>query len=165
MTLADSQNYINSVFNDYLKYADISPQTLLDKRILEIGPGDNLGVALKFLAAGAKQVVCLDKFSPKRNLRQEHKIYQALREKLQDYERENFDRAVKLENDSIELNPKKLLYTCGIGIEEARKIFEPESFDFIISRAVLEHLYDSDAALYTMDKLLIRGGYIMIGTP
>jgi hypothetical protein len=41
---------------------------LQDKRVLEIGPGGNAGVALKFLLAGAKQVVCLDKFYSKMEL-------------------------------------------------------------------------------------------------
>jgi hypothetical protein len=53
MTLSDSLSYINNVFEGYLKYAGISTPDFQDKKILEISPGDNLGVALKFLAAGA----------------------------------------------------------------------------------------------------------------
>jgi SAM-dependent methyltransferase len=37
-------------------------------------------------------------------------------------------------------------------------MFEPESFDFIVSRAVMEHLYDADAAFSVMDRLLVHGG-------
>src|SRR5229473_2762503 len=51
-TLQQSLDYINQVFEDYLIYSGISVNMLQGKRILEIGPGDNLGVALKFLLAG-----------------------------------------------------------------------------------------------------------------
>ncbi|MGI8731735.1 MAG: hypothetical protein ACR2LM_00335 [Pyrinomonadaceae bacterium] len=46
-------------------------------KVFELGFGDNVGVALKFIAAGATKVVCLDKFYSKRNLEQQRKIYLA----------------------------------------------------------------------------------------
>src|SRR5882672_1715985 len=48
-----SIEYIDRVFFDYLRYGNLSPAQLVGKRILELGPGDNLGVALRFFAAGA----------------------------------------------------------------------------------------------------------------
>ena len=56
----DSLDYVNRVFS--FKYSGISVDSLQDKNVLEVGPGGNLGIALKFLAAGARQVVCIDKF-------------------------------------------------------------------------------------------------------
>jgi len=46
---------MNQVFDDYLKYSGVSITMLKGKRVLEIGSGDNSGVAQKFLTAGAKQ--------------------------------------------------------------------------------------------------------------
>src|ERR1035441_4786828 len=60
-TTDQSLAYIDTVFQEYLEYGGLSIDGLRGKSILEIGPGDNLGVALTFLAAGAHRVVCLDK--------------------------------------------------------------------------------------------------------
>ena len=160
MTLQESLHYINEVYNDYLTYSGVSQEVLRDKRILEIGPGDNVGVALKFLVAGAKQVVCLDKFYSKRDWKQQHKIYQTLREQYQNEERKIFDEVMRLES-GIEINPNHLVYIHGTGIEEAEEVLEPASFDCIISRAVMEHLRDPDLALSVMDRLLLPGGLII----
>ena len=81
-SVTDSLAYIEKQFADYITYAGLSRDALNGKRILELGPGDNLGVALKFLAAGADSVVCLDRFYSKRNAEHEREIYKALREKL-----------------------------------------------------------------------------------
>src|SRR4051812_46966224 len=51
-SLADSLAYIHRVYSDYLACAGILPAQLAGKRVLEIGPGDNLGVALRFVGAG-----------------------------------------------------------------------------------------------------------------
>jgi SAM-dependent methyltransferase len=156
-TLSESLRYIDDVFENYLRHFCISTEMLRGKRILEIGPGDNFGVALKFLATGAAQVVCLDKFYSKRDPEQQYKIYQALREKLDDGSRHRFDKAINL-SSGIEINPEKLRYICGTGIEKAEELFEPKSFDLIISNAVIEHLYNTDAAFDAMNSLLVPGG-------
>jgi hypothetical protein len=54
---------IDSTFARYEHYlsADLD---LHGKHVLEIGPGHNVGVALRFVAAGADQVVAVDKFVP-----------------------------------------------------------------------------------------------------
>lgn len=148
--------YINRTFNDYVKYCDITPDRVRNKRILEIGPGDNLGVALKFLAAGAAQVVCLDKYLRIKR-EQEREIYRALREQLDDGERRNFDAAVNLAGE-LEMDPRRLMPIYGTAMEQAQHLLEPESFDLIVSRSVIEHLYDPDAAFSIMHRLLVRGG-------
>ena len=159
-SLPESLDYINQVFNDYFKYSGISTAMLRNKRVLEIGPGDNLGVALKFLIAGAQQVVCLDKFFYKHDSEKQYNIYQELRANLNDEERYIYDNIINLDN-GITFDPQKLLYIHGAGIEDADKILEPRPFDFIISRAVLEHLYNLDAAFSTMNRLLVPDGYMI----
>lgn len=159
-TLSESLSYINQVFDDYLTYSGISTNMLQGKRILEIGPGDNSVVALKFLVAGARQVVCLDKFFLKRDWEQQRKIYQASREQLSDSEKRIFDGIIDL-TDGFASDSEKLLHIYGTGIEEAERVLEPGSFDLIVSRAVFEHLYDTDAAFSVMNKLLVPGGYMI----
>ena len=159
-SLSESLAYINRVFNDYLTYSGISPLMLREKRVLEIGPGDNFGVALKFLIAGARQVVCLDKFYSKRDTEQQIRIYRQMRTYLHDKERLIYDSILNLEG-GITINAEKLHYIHGVGIEEADKILEPDSFDLIVSRAVIEHLYNPDAAFSVMNRLLKSGGYMI----
>ena len=159
-SLERSLDYIDEVFTDYLQYAGVGPDALAGRRVLEIGPGDNLGVALKFLAAGCSQVVCLDKFFARRNEAQQLLIYRAMRERLSGIERKRFAESVNLEEGFIP-NPERLQYLYGAGIEGARDLLSPESFDYIISRAVLMEISDSDAAFASMDWLLKPGGYLI----
>jgi SAM-dependent methyltransferase len=46
-------------------------------------------------------------------------------------------------------------------VEEADRILEPESFDFIVSRAVIHNVYQIDLGLDSMDRLLVPGGYML----
>src|SRR5205823_5263548 len=148
-------------YREYLQYSRLAPEAFVGKRILEVGPGDNFGVALKFLAmAGAQQVVCLDKFYSERNQEQQTLIYRELRKQLSPEQVRVFDDAIKLNGD-IKLNPQRLEYIYGHGIEEADQILKPESFDFIVSRAVIHNVYDLDRGFAVMDRLLARGGYML----
>jgi SAM-dependent methyltransferase len=159
-SLEKSVSYINLVYREYLEYAGLGPEALRGKRILEVGPGDNFGVALKFLAAGAAKVVCLDKFYSERNVEQQTRIYHELRKQLSPDEARVFDECIKLDGD-IELNEERLQYIYGHGIEEADAILEPRSFDFIVSRAVIHNVYDVDRGFEAMDRLLAPGGYML----
>ena len=156
-TLEESLQYINEVFDDYINYSAIPLETIVGKRILEIGPGDNFGVALKFLAAGASHVVCLDKFYSTHDPEQEYSIYKALREQLDDESKARFDEAIDL-SGGIRIDGDRLKVVYGKGIEDAKELFGPNSFDLILSRAVLEYLTDSDFAFSIMNDLLTPGG-------
>lgn len=161
-SVADSLAYIEKQFADYLKYADFSSDYLEGKRILELGPGDNLGVALKFLAAGADAVVCLDRFYSKRNAEHEREIYKALRQTLTPEEQARFDQAVSL-TDNVRFNPEKLQSIYGASLEEfAHKLAKDQKkFDLILSCAVLEEIYDLDPVFEAMDRLLAQGGNLV----
>lgn len=159
-SLERSVNYINLVYREYIEYAGVGPEALRGARILEVGPGDNFGVALKFLAAGAAKVVCLDKFYSERNVEQQTRIYQELRKQLSPDEARVFDECIKLDGE-IELNEERLQYIYGHGVEEADQILEPGSFDFIVSRAVIHNVYNIDRGFEAMDRLLAPGGYTL----
>jgi len=157
-SLEKSIDYIEKVYLEYLQYSGLDVHAFRGKQILEVGPGDNFGVALKFLAAGAAKVVCLDKFYSERNPDQQTRIYQELRKQLSADETVVFDESIKLDN-GIDLNPKRLHYIYGTGIEEADQILPPGSFDFILSRAVIHNVYDVERGFESMDRLLAPGGY------
>jgi len=161
-SISDSLDYIDQQFADYIKYAGFSSGSLKGKRILELGPGDNLGVALKFLAAGAASVVCIDRFSSKRNTEHERKIYEALRQTLGAEDRDRFDQAVSLTN-SVQFNPQKLQSLCGVSLEGFVDDFaqDDQRFDLILSCAVLEEIYNPDPVFAGMDRLLVQGGCLL----
>jgi SAM-dependent methyltransferase len=140
-SLDQSVAYIDSVFEDYLRYGEIGADDLRGARVMELGPGDNLGVAMRFLAAGAERVEGVDRFATWRDETQQAAIQAALVERL--------GKPVPM--TGIET-------TEGLPIEEAAGRFEPGSFDFIVSRAVLEHVYDPDATFAAIDSLLKPGG-------
>ena len=154
--------YIEKQFADYIQYARLSSESLCGIRILELGPGDNLGVALKFLAAGAGSVVCLDRFYAKRNAENELEIYKALRDRLSPQERCRFDSAVSLK-DKIRFNSERLQLYYGAGLDGvADKLAEDfGGFELIVSCAVLEEIYDLNPVFAGMDKLLSRGGSLI----
>jgi SAM-dependent methyltransferase len=159
-SLEDSLAYIERVFADYLSYGGIAPADLAGRRVLEVGPGDNLGVALKMIAAGCSQVIAVDKFAAKSDPAQQLRIYRALRDAMPPNERKRFDEAASVLH-GFELNPARLECLRGASLEAAARMLEPESFDFIVSRAVLMEITDADAAFSAMDRLLAPGG-IMI---
>src|ERR1700730_15102664 len=51
-----------ATFQAYLDQAGVTADSVSGSRIIEIGPGVNSAVALQFIAAGARQVICVDKF-------------------------------------------------------------------------------------------------------
>jgi SAM-dependent methyltransferase len=157
LDLSGSLSYINQTFHDYVSYSGLSKEAIRGARVLEIGHGDNVGVALKFLAEGAARVICLDKFYSKRSPEQEHAIYRALRETLGVEARRRFDEVVDL-SDGVRFNPDKLRCMYGVGVEAADRFLAPGSSDLIVSRAVLQSVQGPDAAFRAMDRLLAPGG-------
>ncbi|HEX8707727.1 MAG TPA: hypothetical protein VF723_05655 [Pyrinomonadaceae bacterium] len=161
ISLAESIAYINTQFDDYLKYSGLTPETLRGKRIFELGFGDNIGVALRFIAVGAAEVTCLDKFYSKRDREHERQIYQALREKLNgDEERRRFDEAVDLK-DGIKINEEKVKCIYGVDVENAEELKNVEPFNLVISRGAIQDIYNPDEAFKAMDRILAPSGYML----
>ena len=149
LDLTASLAYIEQVWRDYLAYAGIPH---LAGRIVEIGPGDNFGVALHFLQGGAASVVAIDKFLSERNAAQQAAIYGAMIERhgMQAL----FDGAPQ------ESAIRNFTYLPGM---PAERYFTAETpaCDAVVSRAVLEHLDDPLAALDAMWARLQPGGRLI----
>ncbi len=156
----ESLEYIDRVYRDYVDYGGLTPDRIEGRRILEIGPGDNFGVALHFLADGAAAVVGLDKFATSRDNDHAAAIYRAMRARLAGRAAERFDAAAALRG-GIRFDPERLHSIEGVGTEEAHRVLESESFSLIVSRAVLEEIYPIDRAFEAMDRLLEPGGLML----
>lgn len=159
--VGQSVGYVRGVFEDYSRHAGWKDGDLAGKSVLEIGPGDNLGVALLFLASGAERVACLDRFYSLRDERRQREIYLALRNSLSAAEREVFERVVRFSGEAVKFDGVSLTEHYGHGAEDADKVFAPESFDVIVSRSVLEHVADLDKTLYSLNSVLRPGGLMI----
>ncbi|MEH1853787.1 MAG: methyltransferase domain-containing protein [Nostoc sp.] len=147
----ESLHYIEEVFTDYKKYTGIEKFFGV---VAEIGPGDNAGVALLMRRDGATQVDLLDRFYSYRNSQHQTKIYETLAKK---YEISHF----KTQDDWDEQALAGINWKTGQSAEDYFRQCAQEQgqiYDFIISRAVLEHLYNPLDALADMVTCLKKGG-------
>lgn len=160
-TLAQSVDYIIQVFREYFLFGSLSKEAVRGAHILEIGPGDNFGVALQFLIAGAATVTCIDKFYAERDEAHQATIYRALRERLSPAEQAEFDRIVRWENGLARFDEDRLRYLYGLPLERADETLPSASFDIAISRAVLTEIPEAERSFQVMDKLLRPGGRML----
>ena len=161
-TLEESIAYIDEQFDDYLTYGQLRSEDLRGKKILELGFGDNVGVALRFLAAGASQVVCIDKFYSQRDPARERELYAALRQRVTPSERQQLDDVVVIDGD-IKFNESRLRCINGVDLTGSEDIFgtTTEVFDIVISRAVIEEIYEPEKVFVVLDRLLAPGGLML----
>jgi SAM-dependent methyltransferase len=151
---------IDSTFESYLQHSGLTEPALQGRRVLELGPGDNIGVALRFAAAGASFVSSIDKFVPLHESSGHRALYAELRRRLTPEGQRNFDAVVDLSGDRLVLRGERLRYVYGRGFEEV-DVYQPASFDLIVSNAVLEEIYDVERAFDAMHRLLRPGGYLL----
>lgn len=149
LNLAGSLKYIERVWCDYLIYAG---RTSIGGRIVEIGPGDNFGVALLFLKGGAEHVIAIDKFASQRDDERQSAIYRALGER--------HGLADLFDGPPSEAAIRRLTYLPGM---PAERYFTGDvaPYDAVLSRAVLEHLDDPLLALDSMWSRLRPGGLLL----
>lgn len=159
-TIKESLAYIEVQNADYCRYAQLSPEEIKGKKIIELGCGDNVGVALKFLADGAQQVVCVDKFYSVRDVEKERTIYVELRKTLSPIQQVAFDRAVDL-SSSIKFDEGRLRCVYGIELGDFIAADTERAFDIVMSRAVIEEIYKPDELFAAADKLLKPGGLMI----
>lgn len=148
-----SVSYIEDVIGDYKKYLGIDA---FHGSIAEIGPGPNAGVALLMLKDGSKKVDLIDRFYIQRDAQQQSEIYNAL------------SKVHHLDNQgNADLwDDQKLNGIFWHTKESAEEFFKSASenqdsrYDFIVSRAVLEHLYQPLEMLKNSISCLNPGGQL-----
>lgn len=152
--LASSLAYIRAVFDDYKLYSGV---TSFHGRVAEIGPGDNCGVGMLFLNDGCESVDLLDRFRSIRDRAQQATIYGALLD-------EEPARAQRLGRYNISDDTSFLGLTWHDGEDAAAERFftaEHGRYDYIVSRAVFEHVYDPILAFRCMFDVLNLGGMLL----
>jgi hypothetical protein len=155
--LTDSVAYVERVVDEYQRYGGVDAEALAGARVLELGPGDNLGVALRLLGMGASRVVSLDRFVTWRDPAQQLRINEELASRIPEAERDRLN-AVLDDDGSIRGDQDRLVLIEGTPIEDADTVLDAQDFEIVISRAVLAHVYDLDAAYRAMDRLLAPAG-------
>ena len=153
--------YSKEVYDDYFAWSGIPRSFIKGKRILEIGPGENLAVSLRFLADGAAFAAGVDRFRSLRSDAEQAAVYRRLFEELTEEQRKNAGDAVTLLENDFRLNPARCRYHADTPLEELAKKEGAGRFDLVVSRAVLEHVLDLEAAFVCMDALLAPGGYMV----
>ena len=148
--LDESIEYIDRVFRDYLKYGKL---TRFHGRVAEIGPGDNFGVALRILGTGAKEVHTIDRYLPRYDDSKQDRIHRALAA------RHGLNRLLA-DPGSEGRKIRGLTTHWGTPAENFFRVSDTR-FDHIVSRAVLEHLYDPLGALDDMSASLAPGGTLI----
>lgn len=152
LNVAESLRYIREVFDDYRRYSGV-PR--FQGRVAEVGPGDSCGVGLLFLADGCDAVDLVDRFHSQRDPARLADVYRAL---LAEHAalRTRFGH---LPAEEASYEGVRRYY----GAEAAGETFFADhgEYDFIVSRAVCEHLYDPLLAMRRMAEALRPGGMLL----
>jgi SAM-dependent methyltransferase len=144
---------------EYFDFGHIHEDALSGQCVLEVGPGNNLCVALLLLACGAGRVVCIDRFPSRPNPAQSCMAYAALYDHMTEAERARCADVFTAGSVTASRDAgRKLVYLWDCEVEEADRRLGAERFDLILSAAVLEHVYSVEAAIRSMWSLLRPGG-------
>lgn len=128
----DDANYIRRTFEQHFSV------TGLGHRVLEIGPGGNVGVSALYVHHGADEAVCIDAVPWDRGAdgRDKSGLYGSVGITGDDLDRVRFIAPAAIES-------------CDL---------PSESFDVIFSHATMEHISDPDKAVANIARLLKPGG-------
>lgn len=125
-------------------------------RVLEYGPGDFLGVAVALVGKGAAEVTCVDRFPLMNASPHNIRAYEALLDELPGDERARAGQCFREPGrPESGLDPTRVRYEVQpSGLSGMR-----ESFDLVLSRAVLEHVDDLSSTFDDMAAALDCSGY------
>jgi SAM-dependent methyltransferase len=151
---------IASIYNQYLRYAGWTRESVAGKRILELGPGRHMGVPLRFAAAGADFVVGVDKFVSLQTGTDFVALYSRLRDTLSPGEQAAFDGAIQLQ-PRLALKRDRAGYVDHKELSDCVQDLGAGTFDMIASNAVMEEIYDP-APIYRAQDALLRPGGVMV---
>ena len=150
----ESVRYIEEVFADYKRYGKLDK---LNGIAAEIGQGDNVGVAMLMRQDGCHQVGLVDRYESRRDSQQQDRIYDALSKK---YGLEWLRSGHGWNDREMPGVVPKIGRPAEEYFEEYRRNLGP-SYDAIVSRSVLEHLYNPLDALESMASCLKPGGRLI----
>jgi SAM-dependent methyltransferase len=153
LSLDESIAYVVEVFDDYKQSSGVEK---FHGKVAEVGPGDNCGVALLFLANGCERVDLADRFYARRDTQHHSLIYQRLVEEHP--ELRNICKKYPPANES-DFDGIHRYYGQEASAESFFRNHGP--YDFIVSRAALEHVMSPLSALTSMTNALKTGGLLL----
>jgi SAM-dependent methyltransferase len=140
---------------DCLKRYSLPDADLAGKRVLELGPGADLGVGLILLASGAEKYTARDIHNLAASASGE--FYDRLFENLAD--RADIDSLRHQLDLTRNGSPEKLCYQCDPKFDLS--VLPDESIDLIVSQAAFEHFDDLHRTIGQMSKLA-RPGAVLV---
>ena len=153
LSVDKSIDYIEQVYEDYKR---VSKRQQFNGRLAELGPGDNIGVVLMFLANGISEADAPDRFYSYRDNISQNKIYDALANKHPNI------KQILLKTNASEYEKIPRIKRYYGPTASGEKFFNKNfGYDVIISRSVLEHLDDPLNVLQNMYKSLNMGGILI----
>ena len=156
-SVEENIRHINDIFHWLVDRSGLGTDYFKDKTLVEIGPGDTLGVALMFIGHGCKKVTCIDRFRCMQHTKKHTEIYNELISSFDKSRRRFCESAVRLGEGSILVNPEKIEYIPNIPFE---KNTLPSQFcDAVYSYDVLEHVTDVRECFIQMKRIIKKGGY------
>jgi SAM-dependent methyltransferase len=131
------------------------------KRVLEIGPGDSLGVGLLVLAGGAARYRAIDRFPVSFDRAAERRIFLDLIDSFSGLQQARVADTVEITPTGYRILDDRFSYSNSISIEHAPHHFSGEKFDVVFSNAVLEHVADVRSSFEAMRELLAPEGVML----
>lgn len=139
----------------------VGRESLAGQRVLEVGPGDQTGLGLLFLGAGASQYLACDRFVGDVAGPTARQLYRAITERAPDWARRGWA--------ARGLDPAEYPWTSGehppvlLHAVEAERLHRAvtQPVDLIFSYNVVEHLTDVEASFAAMAKVLRPGGLMV----
>lgn len=154
LSLEESVRYIEEAFFDYKHYGGLAS---IRGVVAEVGPGDNAGVALLMRQDGCDQADLIDRYFCLRDPAKQNLIYEALSKRHQlDWLKcgSAWNHQALLGIVQIFGQPAEVFFlNCA---RNGRPVY-----DLIVSRAVMQHLYDPLSALESMVSCLKPGGRML----
>jgi hypothetical protein len=123
-------------------------------RVADVGPGDSCSLALLFLADGCEHVDLADRFSFSDSL---------LQQEINRLIAEESDRLISDNGTFSESSFSGLQRHSGEDAAAEKFFALNKGYDFIVSAATLEHVYDPLSALTSMASALNPGGAMIHG--
>ena len=157
-SVPENIQHIKKIFDALVNKSGLGSSFFEGKTLIEIGPGDTLGVALMFIANGAQKVICIDSFKCVQETEKHVEIYEGIVNGFEGDEWERCQDTIGWSSGSVKINPEKIQYLPNIPFERADMIAE-KSVDVIYSYDVLEHTINVRECFRQMKRLLKKGGY------
>ncbi len=152
-TLEESVAYIRQVFSDYKHYGGIER---FYGKVAEVGTGDSCGVGILFLSDGCEQVDLIDKYYSTRHKQHQDNIIKALIESSA-----GVIRTTPYNGLIGEEHIEGLSRFYGSQASSEQFFTDHRKYDFIVSRAVFEHVDHPEQSLIRMIDALNPHGMLL----